>query len=102
MDNHTIPPTLPPPPPAADSPDFPDWLIQRMGQLLVRERLAQGLSGLGLSNLGGSLLSDQTISNNEKGKKNAGLATYARHGQMLNLNILDLLAELLEEYRRWH
>jgi len=90
------------PPSAAfstDHPKFPVWLCKRLGKKLKAERLAQNASALAVSKRPQARVSDETILNNEKGAKNGGLATYARHAQALNIDFLDLLADIREELR---
>ena len=60
-------------------------------------REAKERSAMALAGPPGGLLSDETILNNEKGKTNAGLATLARHAQLLKVNVLDLLEEIRRE-----
>jgi hypothetical protein len=98
MDNHTLPPTTPPP--AEDSPEFPLWLCRRIGQKLKEARISQKATAWAVSQRPDACISDQSIYDNERErKKNPGLAQLARHAQAAGLNFLDMMEEIRREVR---
>ncbi len=87
MDNQPAPAPDNDPAPEFDHPDYPQWLCRRVGANLKRLRVAQGKTAMGLAGERSDNLSDQTILNNEGGKKNPGLAPLGRHCQMLGTSL---------------
>ena len=81
-------------PEAADPahPQHADWLCRHVGRELRRLRRAQGASAYELALPG--ILSDQTILNNENGRRNPGLLTLVVHCQRLRATLHDVLPPL--------